>query len=79
MLLSWLMLLSASALGQSSKAIPRLNDGKPDMQGYWTNQTFTPLERPAQYKGKEYLPPRKRSRLPSARSTTSGMCRAASR
>jgi len=55
MLLSWLMLLSASALGQSSKAIPRLNDGKPDMQGYWTNQTFTPLERPAQYKGKEYF------------------------
>ena len=25
------------------------------MQGYWTNQTFTPLERPAQYKGKEFF------------------------
>jgi len=49
-LLSWLMLLSASALGQSGKAIPRTPDGKPDMQGYWTNQTFTPLERPAQFK-----------------------------
>jgi hypothetical protein len=34
-------------------AIPRLADGKPDMQGYWTNQTFTPLERPAEFKGKE--------------------------
>src|SRR5215207_2623613 len=54
-LLSWLILLSASALGHSSKAIPRLNDGRPDMQGYWTNQTFTPLERPAQYKGKEFF------------------------
>jgi hypothetical protein len=54
-LLSWLLLLSASALGQSGKGIPRLADGKPDMQGYWTNQTFTPLERPAQYKGKEYF------------------------
>ncbi len=54
-LLSWLMVLSISALGQSGKAIPRLADGKPDMQGYWTNQTFTPLERPAQYKGKEYF------------------------
>ncbi len=54
-LLSWLMLLSVSALGQSGQAIPRLADGKPDMQGYWTNQTFTPLERPAQYKGKEYF------------------------
>ena len=29
------------------KAIPRTPDGRPDMQGYWTNQTFTPLERPA--------------------------------
>src|SRR5688572_29212874 len=54
-LLSWLMLLSASALGQSSKAIPRLNDGKPDMQGYWTNQTFTPLERPAAFKDKQFF------------------------
>jgi hypothetical protein len=37
----------------AAKAIPRLDDGKPNMQGYWTNQTFTPLERPAQFKDKE--------------------------
>ena len=30
-------------------------DGKPDMQGYWTNQTFTPLERPAQFKDKTFF------------------------
>src|SRR5215510_9735713 len=35
--------------------IPRLADGKPDMQGYWTNQTFTPLERPAEFKDKEFF------------------------
>jgi len=47
------LLLSATALqGQKPGAIPRLADGKPDMQGYWTNQTFTPLERPAQFKDK---------------------------
>jgi hypothetical protein len=39
------------------KAIPRLMDGKPDMQGYWTNQTFTPLERPAQLKDKAFFTP----------------------
>jgi hypothetical protein len=39
----------------ASKAIPRLMDGKPDMQGYWTNQTFTPLERPAQFKDKQFF------------------------
>jgi hypothetical protein len=37
------------------EGIPRLADGKPDMQGYWTNQTFTPLERPAQFKDKTYF------------------------
>jgi len=36
-------------------AIPRLMDGKPDMQGYWTNQTFTRLERPEQLKGREFF------------------------
>ena len=38
-----------------AKAIPRTADGRPDMQGYWTNQTFTPLERPAELKGKEFF------------------------
>ena len=41
--------------GQKPAPIPRLADGKPDMQGYWTNQTFTPLERPAQWKDKTTL------------------------
>ena len=26
--------------------MPRLADGQPDIQGYWTTQTFTPMERP---------------------------------
>ena len=26
--------------------MPRLADGRPDLQGYWTTQTFTPMERP---------------------------------
>ena len=29
-------------------AVPRTPDGHPDLQGYWTNDTFTPLERPAE-------------------------------
>ena len=46
---------SSSPRAKTSQAIPRLPDGKPDMQGYWTNQTFTPLERPAQFKDKTYF------------------------
>ena len=29
--------------------VPRTADGKPDLQGNWTNATITPLERPAKY------------------------------
>ena len=31
---------------------PRTPDGHPDLQGYWTNDTFTPLERPRELAGK---------------------------
>ena len=33
----------------------RAADGQPDLQGYWTNATVTPLERPAELAGKEFL------------------------
>ena len=33
--------------------VPRTPDGHPDLQGYWTNETFTPLERPPELAGKE--------------------------
>ena len=39
----------------AAKNIPRTPEGKPDMQGEWTNQTFTPLERPAQWKDKQFF------------------------
>jgi hypothetical protein len=51
---SFLLLWSVPVPAQN-RSIPRLADGKPDMQGYWTNQTFTPLERPAQFKDKAFF------------------------
>jgi hypothetical protein len=46
---------SALVIAQGTgQAIPRTVDGKPDMQGYWTNQTFTPFERPAALKDREF-------------------------
>src|ERR1700730_8680588 len=34
---------------------PRTPDGTPDLHGYWTSTSFTPLERPAKYNGREFL------------------------
>jgi hypothetical protein len=50
------VLLGPVVFGQASKwTVHRTPDGHPDMQGYWTNATFTPLERPAEFAGKEFL------------------------
>jgi hypothetical protein len=36
---------AAAAAGKAYKA-PRTPDGQPDLQGFWTNSTYVPLERP---------------------------------
>ena len=48
---------ASPATAAVSKAIPRTADGKPDMQGDWTNATYTPLERPEALKDKEFFTP----------------------
>ncbi|HJT88444.1 MAG TPA: hypothetical protein VJ732_11320 [Bryobacteraceae bacterium] len=52
----------ADAQGVAQKAgaarswtAPRTADNQPDLQGVWTNATLTPLERPAELAGKEFL------------------------
>jgi hypothetical protein len=37
--------------------VSRTSDGHPDLQGFWTNDTVTPLERPAEFGNKEVLTP----------------------
>jgi len=45
---------AALILGQS-RTLPRTPDGHPDFQGVWDTSTLTPLERPAEFAGKEFL------------------------
>src|SRR5262250_1562485 len=34
---------------------PRTEDGRPDLQGIWTNATITPFERPASFRDRAFL------------------------
>ena len=55
--LSLLSMASVSAGGRAPAAAwtsPRTPDGHPDLRGYWTNATFTPLERPAEELAAEF-------------------------
>jgi hypothetical protein len=47
----------ATAKTGTSRAgtVPRLADGRPDLQGTWTNATLTPLERPRQLADRAFL------------------------
>ena len=45
----------AQAPAGTTYKVPRLRDGRPDLQGTWTTQTFTPLQRPKRYAGREFL------------------------
>jgi hypothetical protein len=58
------LLMQMPAAGQASTKAkapakawtqPRTPDGQPDLQGFWTNSTLTPLERPSELAGKQVL------------------------
>jgi hypothetical protein len=46
---------SGKARTAPTSAPLRTPDGHPDLQGVWTNDTYTPLERPKQFAGKAYF------------------------
>jgi hypothetical protein len=50
--------------------------GEPDLQGIWTNETDTPLQRPAKYADQEFFTPEQRAELDRARSDLLGNERA---
>ena len=52
-----LCLLSSLAAAQQSTTVelPRTPDGKPDLQGIWTNATQTTLERPARFGDRRFM------------------------
>src|SRR5262245_22719762 len=51
-----LVFVTTVAMSAAQKpAIPRTDDGHPDLQGTWSYATLTTLERPAEFKDKPFL------------------------
>src|SRR4026209_1461234 len=50
--------IAAQPLAAQTKpyVAPRTPDGQPDLQGFWTNSTYTPLERPNNVTKELYTP-----------------------
>ena len=59
-LLGALVLVVAFSLTMAAQApsykVPRTPDGQPDLQGFWSNATYTPLERPDNVTKEFYTP-----------------------
>jgi hypothetical protein len=56
----------AAEPNRTKDSLPRTAFGQPDMQGVWSFSTLTPLERPAQLAGKEFVTEKEAAALAAA-------------
>jgi hypothetical protein len=70
-----------AASGTAPTPAPALTTpwGEPDLQGIWTDETDTPLQRPAKYAGQEFFTAAQRAELDEARTGMLGRDRRAER
>ena len=58
------VLAAVLGVAVSAQELPRTSWGDPDLQGIWVGSTLTPLERPSEYEGREFLSEQQASLLP---------------
>ena len=61
-----LAVVGSAHLAGQAKAVSHTSWGHPDLQGTWNNSTITPLERPREFAGREFLTPEEVRRLDAA-------------
>jgi hypothetical protein len=68
------MMIVCTATGSSAQnsPIPRTPWGDPDLQGIWTDETTTPLQRAAKYASQEFFTDEQRAELDKARAELLG-------
>jgi hypothetical protein len=70
---------AASGTTPAPAASPKTAWGEPDLQGIWTDETATPLQRPARYANQEFFTAAERTELDRLRSEVLGRERRAER
>ena len=55
--------LAPATVGGQTASVPRTSWGEPDLQGVWDFRTATPMERPDQFSGQEFLTAEEASQL----------------
>ena len=66
--------VSIAPTSAQAPAAPALKTswGEPDLQGLWTDETATPLQRPAKYANQEFFTPAQRAELDTQRAALGG-------
>jgi hypothetical protein len=70
---------AASGATPATAPSPKTAWGEPDLQGIWTDETTTPLQRPAKYANQEFFTAAERAELDRVRSEVLGRERRAER
>ena len=70
-----LLELAQVPVAGQDREVPRTAWGDPDLQGIWTTNYDTPLERPARYAGREFFTEEERAAIDSERARLLGLYR----